>query len=310
MRTGISVVLVVAGLSATPMPYEPAPQPDFSGAWLATRDTPASVAVAPSAVFGDRFGLTVGSGEVTLARLLRGASVVSVIPTNGTEVRTDVPGRPCMGDSSFTATLTREGAAFALTLATRTAGAAQTGPGLKYFLRMESADTLVVESTIREDAQAPPRQVGTLYRRSSDPMPPPMKGHDVKGVPATIADAAWIAGDWAAPLGTATMEERWSNAAGGAMLAVSRTTRAGTMSAFEFLCIAERAGSLVYTAMPNAGPATDFMLTSVDATSATFENPAHDFPKKIRYAKRADGGFDATISAGSRATTFAFARQK
>src|SRR4026208_1993662 len=73
------------------------------------------------------------------------------------------------------------------------------------------------------------------------------------------------------------------------MLGVSRTMRSGAMNAFEFLCIAERSGSLVYTAMPNAGPLTDFMLTKIDADSATFENPAHDFPKAIRYAKKPDG---------------------
>ena len=34
------------------------------------------------------------------------------------------------------------------------------------------------------------------------------------------------------------------------------------MTAFEFLCIVERNGGLVYTAMPNARmPATDFTLT-------------------------------------------------
>ena len=84
------------------------------------------------------------------------------------------------------------------------------------------------------------------------------------------------------------------------------------MTAFEFLCISERDGTLVYTAMPNAGAATDFTLTKIDADSATFENPTHDFPKVIRYAKRADGGMDATISGGptSKPTTFSFKRKQ
>ena len=78
------------------------------------------------------------------------------------------------------------------------------------------------------------------------------------------------------------------------MLAVSRTLRDGLMSAFEFLCIVERDGGLVYTAMPNGRtPATDFTLTKIDDTSATFENPAHDFPKMIRYTKRPDGSLEA-----------------
>ena len=83
------------------------------------------------------------------------------------------------------------------------------------------------------------------------------------------------------------------------------------MSEFEFLCISERDGTLVYTAMPNAGAATDFTLTKFDADSATFENPAHNFPKMIRYAKRPDGGMDAMISAGgtSKPTVFSFKRK-
>ena len=83
------------------------------------------------------------------------------------------------------------------------------------------------------------------------------------------------------------------------------------MTAFEFLCISERDGTLVYTAMPNAGTATDFTLTKIDADSATFENPTHDYPKLIRYAKRPDGGLDASISGGgtSKPTVFSFKRK-
>ena len=64
--------------------------------------------------------------------------------------------------------------------------------------------------------------------------------------------------------------------------------------------------------MPNGVPATDFLLTRVDATSATFENPSHDFPKMIRYAKRPDGTMEAVISgaAGQRSQTFVFKRQE
>ena len=103
-----------------------------------------------------------------------------------------------------------------------------------------------------------------------------------------------------------------STVTGGAMLAISRTLRDGNMSAFEFLCIVERNGGLVYTAMPNGRtPATDFTLTTIDESSATFENPAHDFPKMIRYTKRPDGSLEAVASgaAGSTPQTFVFRRQ-
>jgi len=96
------------------------------------------------------------------------------------------------------------------------------------------------------------------------------------------------------------------------MLGLSRTSRNPSVTAFEFLCIAERHGGLVYTAMPNARtPATDFQLTAIDDTSATFENPSHDFPKKIRYALRPDGALEAVISgaATQKPVTFVFKKQ-
>jgi len=127
-----------------------------------------------------------------------------------------------------------------------------------------------------------------------------------------MAQVEWIAGVWTGARGSSTMEERWTPPAGGSMLAISRTLRDGLQSAFEFLCIVERDGGLVYTAMPNGRtPATDFTLTKIDATSATFENPAHDFPKMIRYAKLPDGSLEATISGegGQKPLTFLFKRQ-
>ena len=81
------------------------------------------------------------------------------------------------------------------------------------------------------------------------------------------------------------------------MLAVARSLHNGLMTSFEFLCIVERNGGLVYTAMPNARqPATDFTLTKIEPNSVTFENPAHDFPKMIRYTLGADGTLEAVVS--------------
>jgi hypothetical protein len=135
---------------------------------------------------------------------------------------------------------------------------------------------------------------------------------DTSAVKATIAQVSWIAGTWIGTTGSNTFEERWTPSAGGSMLAMARTIRGGVMSAFEFLCIVEREGGLVYQAMPNGRqPATDFKLTKIDAESATFENPAHDFPKMIRYAKRPDGSLEAVVGDGKqRAQTFVFKRQE
>jgi hypothetical protein len=130
-------------------------------------------------------------------------------------------------------------------------------------------------------------------------------------VRATIADLGWLAGDWAGTQGRATIEERWTPAAGGVMLAVSRTIKDDRLAAFEYLRIVERDGGLIYIAQPNGRSPTEFVLTAMTAESATFENPAHDFPKMIRYTRRPDGTLEARVSGagGERPQTFVFTRQ-
>ena len=131
-----------------------------------------------------------------------------------------------------------------------------------------------------------------------------------RGMPAArgaLTQLAWLAGTWSGGEGPVRFEERWTPAGGGVMLAVSRTLKGDRLVAFEFLRIVERDGSLVYIAQPNGRPPTEFMMTAITTDSVTFENPAHDFPKKIRYTKRADGSLEATVSdGGQKAETFVF----
>jgi hypothetical protein len=128
---------------------------------------------------------------------------------------------------------------------------------------------------------------------------------------ATLKQLAWLAGEWTGVQGRASIEERWTPAGGGAMLAVARTIANDRLVAFEFLRIVERDGGLVYIAQPNGRPPTEFVLTKIDAASATFENPDHDFPKVVRYARRDDGSLEATVSGanGEKAQRFVFTRR-
>ena len=124
----------------------------------------------------------------------------------------------------------------------------------------------------------------------------------------TVTQLAWLAGTWRSADGPTFFEERWTPAAGGAMLAVSRTLKSDRMVAFEFLRIVERDGSLVYIAQPNGRPPTEFTLTAITPQMVTFENPTHDFPKMIRYSMRGDGSLEARVSDGAKKSeTFVFA---
>jgi hypothetical protein len=133
-----------------------------------------------------------------------------------------------------------------------------------------------------------------LYRHAQDiPLPTPAK--------AAIGDLAWLAGAWVGTRSSgSSIEERWSPLRGGAMLAVSRTVNtSGKMVAFEFLRIVERDGGLVYIAQPGGAKPTEFVLIELSAETgsrrAVFDNPRHDYPKRIVYELSAEGGLRATI---------------
>ncbi len=113
--------------------------------------------------------------------------------------------------------------------------------------------------------------------------------------PSDISVIAWLAGDWQGAPGRSRTEEHWIAPAGGAMLGTSRTMAGGKMVFFEFLRIETRADGIYYVAQPKGRPGTDFKLTRASATEAVFENPQHDFPKRIIYRKNADGSMTARI---------------
>ena len=53
-------------------------------------------------------------------------------------------------------------------------------------------------------------------------------------------------------------------------------------------------------ASPSKQAQTEFKLTSLKGGEAIFENPEHDFPKKIVYARQPDGSLLAAIEGPGR----------
>lgn len=150
-----------------------------------------------------------------------------------------------------------------------------------------TADGMLV--TVAVDPPTGSKSVG-LYRHAEDiAMPEPAN--------ATIDELAWLAGAWVGKRSTgSSIEERWSPPLGGAMLAVSRSVNtSGKMFAFEYLRIVERDRGLVYIAQPGGKTPTEFVLTELTGTRAVFENPRHDYPKRIVYELSAEGGLSTTI---------------
>ena len=126
----------------------------------------------------------------------------------------------------------------------------------------------------------------------------------------TISELGWISGDWgSAPGGRVQIEEHWTQPAGGSMLGMSRTVMGIRTLEFEYLRLEQRSDGIYYVAHPKGRcPGTDFKLTSVTTSEAVFENPAHDFPKRIIYRKTAVGGLVASIDGGegTKSQTFTF----
>ena len=129
----------------------------------------------------------------------------------------------------------------------------------------------------------------------------------------TLADIAWISGAWQTTGGRRQVEEHWMQVAGASMLGMSRTVAGEKTVEFEYLRIEQRADGIYYVAHPKARcPGTDFKLTRASATEAVFENPQHDFPKRIIYRKTGDDSLTATIDGGegTKAMSFSYRRIK
>jgi hypothetical protein len=122
-------------------------------------------------------------------------------------------------------------------------------------------------------------------------LPPP----PVTKASATIANVAWIAGSWktSSPTAPISNEEIWMAPQFGSMLGIARGLGKSALVRYEFLCMVERDGSLLYHHAPNGQMVgTRYTLTLVSADSATFENPRAAYPKVIRYTRRPDGSLE------------------
>lgn len=288
-----------------------AAQPALVGAWQFAEDrTPADQQRDPRErpPLGARFRVALeGDGKaVVIEHPRRGVTVVSRVALDGSE---DV-----QQEGTTKRITTGRIEAGVLTMVERRVseqdGKAQTTTS-EYTLTI-GKEGLLVRKQVREPIQI---DRTALYRRTEDvPAPKAAKGD--------LAALAWLAGRFTVTETVAQgiqveMEEHWGPAGGGAMLGTARTVTKGRMASFEFLRIVERDGGLVYVAQPNGGPAVEFVLTELSPTRALFENPYHDYPKRILYERvAAQAGFpdglrtEISDAGGARAhaTTYTRAR--
>lgn len=109
-----------------------------------------------------------------------------------------------------------------------------------------------------------------------------------------------MVGSWQTdPNGRVISDEHWARPAAGIMIAMSRTVAGDKLASFESLRIEQRGDAIFYVAsVKGRCPATDFKLTRVTANEAVFENPEHDFPKRIIYRRKSATEMTASIDGG------------
>jgi hypothetical protein len=117
----------------------------------------------------------------------------------------------------------------------------------------------------------------------------------------TLQDFSWLAGQWRIESGDRVVDEQWMAPAGGLMMGMARNIKGGKVQEYEFTLLRQEPnGDILYIANPSGQTETAFRLTSFKDGTAVFENPQHDFPKKIIYARGKDGSLLAAIEGPGR----------
>jgi hypothetical protein len=99
-----------------------------------------------------------------------------------------------------------------------------------------------------------------------------------------IASLDWLTGSWVEERGQQRTEESWSANQPGVLVGVNRVYRGETLAFFEYLRIERAAdGEIVYQARPQGREPTPFRLVEQGEHRAVFENPQHDFPRRLLY---------------------------
>ncbi len=123
---------------------------------------------------------------------------------------------------------------------------------------------------------------------------------------ASVDDLAWLAGRWEEREGAGSaFEEWWLPPAGKTMAAVSRQVEGGATKMYELSAIEADGESLVLVIRhfgaglapwkSEAAGAGRWRLVEAGKRSAAFEDPVHDFPRRIAYAAGKGDTLEVTL---------------
>jgi hypothetical protein len=118
-----------------------------------------------------------------------------------------------------------------------------------------------------------------------------------------IAKLSWLAGCWASEGGEPGSGEHWTSLAGETMLGTSRTVKQGKTVEFEFMELRHLSdGRLAFIAHPSGQRTTVFPALRISESEVVFENPEHDFPQRVAYARDGESKLRARIEGNRKGT--------
>lgn len=111
-----------------------------------------------------------------------------------------------------------------------------------------------------------------------------------------IAKLSWLSGCWASTRAERGSGEHWTILAGETMLGTSRTVKNGKTLEFEFMELRYLSdGKLAFIAHPSDQRTTVFPVLRITDSDVVFENPQHDFPQRVAYARDGDLKLSARV---------------
>jgi hypothetical protein len=114
-----------------------------------------------------------------------------------------------------------------------------------------------------------------------------------------VKSLAWMVGCWQTTSGGTVVDEHWLPPRGDSMLGMSRTVRDGRLVGYELILLIETEIGLVYRAHPSGQAMANFNATESSRRGVVFENPDHDFPKRIAYWSKDPDTLTARVDDGS-----------
>jgi hypothetical protein len=104
--------------------------------------------------------------------------------------------------------------------------------------------------------------------------------------PGPLEPLRFLAGCWQGTSGDGQLiEEHYTSPSSNLILGMTRYTRKGVATGFEFSTIAWEDSTIVLTPRPSGQQPVPFRLAELRESSAVWTNPAHDFPTLIAYRR-------------------------